>query len=185
MKTTLRDSPAFVQWAKSATAGLDHSGVMVGILDRRGPKAARWEFAIQIGHCLLEDKPLVLLTAMGDVIPEKLRAAATIIEEYRPGDLVSMKAATEGAPALMPDDPRDWKTETRIVDCPECHEVCGWCAWYRKNAREVGCGAGVSPMPRTHRRCEWGESAKGQPCKTCDGSGRVRATITYAPLEAR
>lgn len=74
---------------------------------------------------------------------------------------------------------------TRIVDCPECHELCGWCSWYRKNAREIGCGlrvpSGISK--RSHRRCDWGEQAKGVPCGTCDGSGMVEAATTYRKLE--
>lgn len=78
------------------------------------------------------------------------------------------------------------RRESKIVDCPECHEYCGWCSWYRKNAREAGCGLsvpnGLSKL--TKRRCEWGESAKGKPCGTCDGSGKVRAEIIYRVLPA-
>ena len=66
---------------------------------------------------------------------------------------------------------------TRVIDCPECHETCGWCSWYRKNAREIGCGSS-----RRKSKCEWGERAKGQPCRTCDGSGRVLATTTYSAV---
>jgi hypothetical protein len=78
----------------------------------------------------------------------------------------------------------DW-TQTGTIDCPECHECCGWCAWYRKNARDAGCGLRVPSGHgyRTKKRCEWGESAKGQPCKLCDGSGRVRIVITYVNPE--
>jgi hypothetical protein len=82
-------------------------------------------------------------------------------------------------------------TVERLIDCPECHERCGWCSWYRKNARDVGCGLRVPSGSggRSHRRCEWGEAAKGVACTTCDGSGRVIATISYrrasAPPEER
>jgi hypothetical protein len=71
---------------------------------------------------------------------------------------------------------------TRVVDCPECHQLCGWCSWYRKNAREVGCGLRVnagSGLPRTKTRCSWGEEAKGVACSTCDGSGKAEATTSY------
>ncbi len=71
---------------------------------------------------------------------------------------------------------------SRVVDCPECHETCGWCSWYRKNAREAGCGC-ILPSGRHANRCAWGEAAKGVPCTTCDGSGRVTATTTYTRLE--
>jgi hypothetical protein len=67
-------------------------------------------------------------------------------------------------------------TVTREADCPECHETCGWCSWYRKNAREGGCGS------QSKRKCEWGKQAKDVPCGTCDGSGRVLATTTYRRL---
>jgi hypothetical protein len=71
---------------------------------------------------------------------------------------------------------------TKIVLCPECHEYCDWCAWYRKNARECGCGLSVPNgySKASKRRCDWGERAKGEPCSTCDGSGKVFATITYS-----
>ncbi len=74
--------------------------------------------------------------------------------------------------------------KTRIVQCPECHELCGWCSWYRKNARECGCGCPPGPGKRNkpRHRCDWGEQAKGVPCSMCDGSGRVQATITYQQI---
>lgn len=71
-----------LDWAKKATAGLDDSKIMMGILDDRGGRA-RLEFELQIGHCLLAGKPLVLLIPVGVDIPEKLRAAATVVETYR------------------------------------------------------------------------------------------------------
>jgi hypothetical protein len=76
---------------------------------------------------------------------------------------------------------------TKTVPCPECHELCGWCSWYRKNAREVGCGLRVpSGMGRPSKhRCDWGERAKGVPCGTCSGNGVVVATITYAKTVGR
>jgi len=68
---------------------------------------------------------------------------------------------------------------TRTVDCPECHQYCNWCSWYRKNAREVGCGS------QSKRKCAFGQAAKGVPCSMCDGSGRVTATTTYSRSETR
>lgn len=60
--------------------------------------------------------------------------------------------------------------------CPECHEQCGWCSWYRMNARHSGCGS----MGRV--KCEKGEAERGKACGTCDGSGwvEVRAEIVKA-----
>lgn len=72
----------------------------------------------------------------------------------------------------------------RIVDCPDCHRSCGWCAWYAKNAREAGCGLSVpSGMGRpSKRRCEWGESLKGTTCATCRGTERVRLVGTLREI---
>jgi hypothetical protein len=73
---------------------------------------------------------------------------------------------------------------TAIVDCPECHKACGWCSWYAKNARQVGCGLGVPSGHgyRTKRRCEWGELLKGTTCSLCDGAEKVRLVGRYEPV---
>lgn len=76
----------------------------------------------------------------------------------------------------------------RIVSCPDCYRLCGWCSWYAKNAREVGCGLRVpsgSGGPRRGRRtrgrkaCEWGEQLKGTVCTTCGGAEKVRLVGKY------
>jgi hypothetical protein len=67
-------------------------------------------------------------------------------------------------------------TVDAVVSCPDCHESCGWCSWYAKNAREVGCGSG-----RSRHRCEWGERLKGTVCATCGGTERVRLVGHYQP----
>jgi hypothetical protein len=73
----------------------------------------------------------------------------------------------------------------RVVACPSCHELCGWCSWYAKNARSAGCGLSVPSGYgyRTKRRCEWGEQLKGTTCQTCSGSERVRLVGRYEALE--
>lgn len=73
----------------------------------------------------------------------------------------------------MPMEVREYPRVTeRVEDCPECHEVCGWCSWYRKAAREIGCG---SQAPgRVRNKCEKAEALKGTDCGTCDGSGKIR-----------
>lgn len=86
----------FIKAAKQAVSGLKDSTVMVGIMGG-DENAERWEFLVQIGWCLMHDKPLVLLVPNTMVVPEKLRAAATIIETYRDGDLNSIKLATKRA----------------------------------------------------------------------------------------
>jgi hypothetical protein len=66
----------------------------------------------------------------------------------------------------------------RVVDCPECHRACGWCAWYAKNARECGCGS------QSNRKCAWGESLKGTVCALCGGTEKVKLVGSYERVEA-
>ena len=62
------DDPEFLRFAKRATAGID-----------------------------LDGKPLLLVAPTGCELPEKLRAAATVVEFYTLGDTESCKAATQRA----------------------------------------------------------------------------------------
>jgi len=86
-------SREFVQWATHATKGVDESGMMLALVDESGTKGAKLEFALQIGHCLLEDKPLIIILPTGTPLPAKLEAAATVVEYYDPGNDASHKAA--------------------------------------------------------------------------------------------
>jgi hypothetical protein len=96
----LHTNKDFLRWAKQATAGIDQSGLMLGVLgaDQSG---ARLEFAIQVGHCLLENKPLVLIAPHGANIPEKLRVAASAVEFFDPTNEHSMMDATKRALAAV------------------------------------------------------------------------------------
>lgn len=92
----LSDDPEFVRWAKRAIRGLDQSATMLGILDDR--EEYRFEFALQIGHCLMKDKPIVIIAPIGTRIPPKLEAAATAIEYFdRAIGKASVQAAAERA----------------------------------------------------------------------------------------
>jgi hypothetical protein len=95
---TLSNDAEFVRFAKRVTAGLDDAGLMLGILDERGKGSLRWfAFALQIGVCLLDGKPLLIVAPFGTEIPDKLRAAATAVEFYSDGDLTSCELATKRA----------------------------------------------------------------------------------------
>lgn len=63
----------------------------------------------------------------------------------------------------------------RVVDCPDCHRYCHWCAWWAKNARGSGCGASGK------RKCEWQEM-KGTVCPTCGGNEKMRLVGQYKPV---
>lgn len=94
----IADHPDFGPWARRAVAGLKDSACMVGVLDDSPELAdARYEFQLQIGHCLVADKPVILLVPHGTRIPEKLRVAATVIEYYEFGNQDSLHAATTRA----------------------------------------------------------------------------------------
>ena len=80
------------------TAGIDASGLMLGIFNEGGKGTVQWyAFALQIGRCLMEGKPLLLVAPLGHKIPEKLRAAATAVEYYTPGEKTSCELATKRA----------------------------------------------------------------------------------------
>jgi hypothetical protein len=69
------------------------------------------------------------------------------------------------------DFPEVGRVVVRSEDCPECHQLCGWCSWYRWLARERGCGS--QPYGRRQHRCEKATALKGTKCGTCDGSRKV------------
>jgi hypothetical protein len=121
---------------------------------------------VRAGRCIAVRGVAIRATAM--------KFKTTVLPRASAVTAITIAALTTTTRATM-------TTERRTVNCPECHELCGWCAWYRKNARDAGCGLGVPSGHgyRTRRRCEWGEQAKGVPCGTCNGSGIVQATITY------
>lgn len=76
--------------------------------------------------------------------------------------------------------------EDREMPCPACHQECGWCSWYAKNARDAGCGNPIGPHGRLKhaRKCEWGEKLKGTVCGVCGGAEKVRAHITYSRIDS-
>jgi len=97
--------PVFLRFAKRATAGINDAGLMIGVLSDQGHGSAQWfAFALQIGCCLLDGKPLLLVAPTNVAIPDKLRAAATAVETYTAGDLTSCELATKRAlaPAGLP-----------------------------------------------------------------------------------
>src|SRR5262245_23295806 len=95
-----RQKKDFVEWAKRATAGIDSSSCMMGILNQP-TETAKLEFALQIGHCLLAGKPLLLVVEEGTQLPPKLQAAATAIEYFQPNHEESFKDALRRAHARV------------------------------------------------------------------------------------
>lgn len=66
----------------------------------------------------------------------------------------------------------------REVNCPRCHEQCGWCSDYRHMH-------GLLTLPGgTRRRCEIAAMAPDVDCQVCGGVMKVLETITYSRITA-
>jgi hypothetical protein len=63
------------------------------------------------------------------------------------------------------------------VDCPRCHQTCGWCGDYRHMH-------GLLSLPGTKRKCGLPLSPEGDACPICHGDKRVRAVTQYERLNA-
>ena len=62
----------------------------------------------------------------------------------------------------------------REIDCPRCHEQCGWCSDYRHMH-------GTLKLPGSKRKCAVPNFApEGDGCPLCGGAKRVIATTTYS-----
>jgi hypothetical protein len=91
-----------VQWARRATTVLDQSQSMIGTMEWDSHDGdAYWQFALQVGHCVLEGKPLLLLVPEGRPVPEPLKAAASAVEYYIAGNEASVTAACTRAFAAI------------------------------------------------------------------------------------
>ena len=68
----------------------------------------------------------------------------------------------------------------RDVECPRCHQACGWCSDFRFMHGKI-----KLPGSRTYCGVR-GLEPEGNDCPMCHGSRRVTATTTYAisPLPA-
>lgn len=87
----------FVDWAKKAIAELDQSDRMLGFLGDGTDDTHRYEFELQIGHCLLGGKPIAIVAPQGTEISDKLRSVADAIEFFTDGDEQSVKDAVHRA----------------------------------------------------------------------------------------
>lgn len=64
---------------------------------------------------------------------------------------------------------------TREIDCPRCHEQCGWCSDYRHMH-------GKQTLPGSRKRCTIVAMHPDPVCPMCGGTKRVIATTTYAAI---
>ena len=62
--------------AQRAMHGLDESAVFVGVLGDKPLNATRIEFLIQLAHCILMNKTIIVPAPHGYPIPPKLEAIA-------------------------------------------------------------------------------------------------------------
>lgn len=91
MKLSSKERRELVAWAKGALHGLDQSAAFVGVLDNHPLDATRIEFTLQLGHALLNEKPIILTVPHGVALPAKLEAVADAVVRYNPDDLASMQ----------------------------------------------------------------------------------------------
>jgi hypothetical protein len=71
-----------IGFAKKALHGLDESHVFVGVLSNPDLDKASIEFMIQLGRCILLDKPIIIPVPFGVEVPPKLRRVADRIVRY-------------------------------------------------------------------------------------------------------
>lgn len=91
----------FLGWVKQALGGLVQSHAMLGVMDPQKEQVWEYEFALQIGYCLMNDKPLLLIVPQDVVIPDKLLQAATTVQHFCRGNEASFKSAVERAFAAV------------------------------------------------------------------------------------
>lgn len=90
MKRKATPEQQLVTWARNNIRGLDDAAAFVGIMDDRPMDAGRAEFTLQLGHCLLTDKPIIISVPHGVTVPAKLQRVADRIVRYDPADLKTM-----------------------------------------------------------------------------------------------
>lgn len=62
------------------------------------------------------------------------------------------------------------------VQCPRCHEQCGWCADYRKMHGQLR-------LPGSRRKCTIPDfEPEGDNCPVCGGDDKVLRIVTYERL---
>jgi len=65
----------------------------------------------------------------------------------------------------------------REVDCPRCHETCGWCGDYRHYH-------GTIKLPGSNQYCAIRAMHPDPCCTLCAGTMRVVASTQYRPITA-
>lgn len=95
------DQRKLVDWASRALHGLGDSHVFMGILDSHPADAARAEFMLQLGACVMTNKPIVIPVPHGIELPPKLAAIADVVVRYDPENLETLRTAIEHALNLV------------------------------------------------------------------------------------
>lgn len=80
-----------VRYAKQALHGLDESHVFVGVLDGRTLDDTRIAFMIQLAHCILMNKTIIIPVPFGIDLPPKLAQVADRVVRYDPERLESLQ----------------------------------------------------------------------------------------------
>lgn len=65
------------------------------------------------------------------------------------------------------------------IDCPRCHEQCGWCS----DPRHFH---GTLKLPGSRRKCTVpGYEPEGDSCPICHGDKRVMATTIFSRIDVK
>ena len=88
-----KEKRQLIDWAKSALHGVDDSAVFLSIDAGADDTydAARIRWLLQLAHCIVTNKPIILTCPRGHALPPKLAATADHIVYYNADDPETMQ----------------------------------------------------------------------------------------------
>lgn len=91
-----------IAMAKRALHGLDDSHIFVGVMaEPTATSVESIEFQLQLGHCILKNKPIIIPAPFGFDVPPKLALVADRIVRYDPNRMETLKQNLAVAVAEM------------------------------------------------------------------------------------
>jgi len=87
----MRMPQELIEATRKALRSLDSSHVYVGVVGNHPMDEARIQFLIELGHCVLTGKTIILPVPYGMEVPPKLLAVADRIVRYDPNDMKTLE----------------------------------------------------------------------------------------------